>query len=87
MTIRALSPADLRLARLAAGGRSDREVAQVLGVTLDAVERHLSSITRKLGARSRPELIAVLADTIAASQLDGRAPIPSDASRLMRTPT
>lgn len=70
MTIRALSPADLRVARLAAGGRSDREVAQVLGVTLDAVERRLSSITRKLGARSRPELIALLAETFDAPKSD-----------------
>ena len=56
-----LSGLEMRVARLAAAGRSDPEVAAALGVSLETVEVHLSTICRKLGARSRPELIGLLA--------------------------
>jgi DNA-binding CsgD family transcriptional regulator len=62
LTIRVLSPVEMRVGRLVAAGHSDHEVAQALGVTRDTVVRHLSRICRKLGARSRPELIATLAE-------------------------
>jgi DNA-binding CsgD family transcriptional regulator len=70
MTIRLLSRAEMRVARLAADGASDAEVAQALGVTRDTVVRHLSQMCRKLGARSRPELIAMLAEVADARQVD-----------------
>jgi len=70
MTIRILSPVEVRVARLAAAGLSELEVAQALGVTRDTVVRHLSQMCRKLGARSRPELIALLAEVADARQVD-----------------
>ena len=55
---------EARCARLAATGRTNREIAQDLFVSLRAVEMHLSSAYRKLGIRSRRELgsLADLAD-------------------------
>jgi DNA-binding CsgD family transcriptional regulator len=76
MTIRVLSQVEVRVLRLAAAGNSDQEVAQALGVTRDTVVRHLSRMCRKLGARSRPELIAMWAEVSDARQVDGPARSP-----------
>jgi DNA-binding CsgD family transcriptional regulator len=57
----ALTPSERRVARMAAEGRSNREIAQALFVTLRTVETHLSSSFRKLGLSSRTQLPAVLA--------------------------
>jgi DNA-binding CsgD family transcriptional regulator len=51
-----LTAAELRVAKLVAEGRTNREVAAVLVVTERTVETHLSHIYRKLGVRSRTEL-------------------------------
>jgi DNA-binding CsgD family transcriptional regulator len=69
MTIRVLSPMELRVARLAAANLSDLEIARALGVNRDTIVRHVSRICRKLGARSRPEVIAMLAKESA--RIDG----------------
>ena len=51
----ALTPSELRVARLAAGGRSNREIAGELYVTLKAIEGHLARAYAKLGIeRPRP---------------------------------
>jgi DNA-binding CsgD family transcriptional regulator len=76
MTIRVLSLVEMRVGRLVAAGHSDDEVAQALGVTRDNVVRHLSRICRKLGARSRPELIAMWAEAADARQVNGPAEPP-----------
>jgi DNA-binding CsgD family transcriptional regulator/tetratricopeptide (TPR) repeat protein len=52
----ALTPSEQRVASLAAGGSSNREIAQTLYVTPKTVEVHLSATYRKLGIRSRREL-------------------------------
>jgi DNA-binding CsgD family transcriptional regulator len=54
--IEALTPGELRVARLAAGGQTNREIAQALYVTLKAVEGHLARSYAKLGITGRPEL-------------------------------
>lgn len=51
-----LTPAELRVARLAAEGASNREIAQLLFVSIKAVEYHMSNVLKKLGAESRSEL-------------------------------
>jgi DNA-binding CsgD family transcriptional regulator len=56
-----LTAAEARVARLAAGGASNREIAQELFVTLKTVEMHLSSAYRKLDISSRAQLAARLA--------------------------
>ena len=52
----ALTPSELRVARLAAGGRSNREIAGELYVTLKAVEGHLARAYAKLGIDGRDQL-------------------------------
>ena len=57
----ALTPSELRVAQMAAEGRTNRQIAQALFVTQRTVETHLTSAYGKLGIRSRPELTAALA--------------------------
>ena len=52
----ALTPAERRVADLAAEGMKNKEIAQALFVTLRTVEMHLSNAYRKLGISSREEL-------------------------------
>lgn len=59
----ALTPAERRVADLAAGGMSNREIAQALFVTVKAVEKHLANAYPKLGIRSRRELPGALGRT------------------------
>jgi DNA-binding CsgD family transcriptional regulator len=58
--VQSLTPAELRVAREAAAGRTNREVAQALFVTPKAVEFHLANAYRKLHIQSRGELTAAL---------------------------
>ena len=55
-----LTPSERRVAELAAAGRSNREIAQQLYLSLKTIEVHLSSSYRKLGIRSRGELGSAL---------------------------
>jgi DNA-binding CsgD family transcriptional regulator len=55
-----LTAAEARVARMAADGASNREIAQELFVTLKTVEMHLSSAYRKLDISSRAQLAARL---------------------------
>ena len=56
----ALTPSELRVARLAAEGRSNREIARELYVTLKAIEGHLARAYAKLGIEGRGQLAEVL---------------------------
>jgi DNA-binding CsgD family transcriptional regulator len=56
----ALTPSELRVARLAAGGRSNREIAGELYVTLKAIEGHLAHAYAKLGIEGRDQLARAL---------------------------
>jgi DNA-binding CsgD family transcriptional regulator/DNA polymerase III delta prime subunit len=51
-----LTPAEQRVARLAAAGRTNKEIADVLYMSVRTVEGHLSRIYSKLEIRSRVEL-------------------------------
>lgn len=55
-----LTPSELRVARLAASGLTNREVAAALVVSPKTVEAHLGRAYRKLGIRSRAELGALM---------------------------
>jgi DNA-binding CsgD family transcriptional regulator len=55
-----LTKAELRVARLAAAGRTNRDIAQLLGVSQRAIEKHLTRSYRKLGVQHRGDLVDVL---------------------------
>ena len=59
--VEALTPSELRVARLAAEGRSNREIACELYVTLKAIEGHLARAYAKLGIEGRGQLPRALA--------------------------
>jgi DNA-binding NarL/FixJ family response regulator len=61
--VESLTASERRVADLAAAGRTNREIAQELYVTLKTVEVHLSNAYRKLDIRSRRELPDVLGET------------------------
>ena len=56
-----LTPSEARVVALAAEGRSNKEIAGTLFVTVHTVEVHLSKAYRKLGVSSRGQLAARLA--------------------------
>ena len=56
----ALTPSERRLAGLAAGGLTNREISNALFVTPKTVEAHLRSIYRKLDITSRNDLAGAL---------------------------
>jgi len=64
----ALTPSELRVARLAADGRSNREIAGELYVTLKAIEGHLARAYAKLGIEGRAQLAEALAAQKAAPE-------------------
>lgn len=57
----ALTPAERRVAELAAQGLSNKEIARALFVAVNTVEAHLSHAYGKLGVRSRTQLAGRLA--------------------------
>ena len=74
----ALTPSERRVARLAAGGRSNKEIAHQLFVTVRTVETHLSHVYDKLDLNARDGLTAVLDENLSgAPRCEGGAPAPS----------
>lgn len=57
-----LTGSERRIAELAADGRTNTEIADLLHVARRTVETHLTSAYRKLGIRRRGELRGVLDD-------------------------
>jgi DNA-binding CsgD family transcriptional regulator len=57
-----LSPREVEIALLAAGGASNPEIAGAVFLSRKTVERHVSSALAKLGARNRTELAGHLAE-------------------------
>ncbi len=69
----ALTPSELRVARLAAEGRTNNEIAQHLFVTPKTVDTHLSHAYAKLDISSRHALAAALED-----QTEGAVAVGAD---------
>ena len=59
----ALTAAELRVARMAAEGSPNREIAQALFITTRTVKAHLTSTYRKLEIATRRQLPGALADS------------------------
>ncbi len=58
--IAGLSSREVEIARLVAGGLTNREVAQLLRISPRTVERHITNVLAKLGLRNRTELAAFM---------------------------
>jgi DNA-binding NarL/FixJ family response regulator len=58
----ALTSSELRVARMAAEGLTNKEIAQALFVTVRTVEAHLHHAYQKLGISSRSQLGAALGE-------------------------
>jgi len=58
--LEALTPSERRVAELAAAGRSNRQIAQALFVTVKTVEHQLGAAYGKLGIASRAQLATAL---------------------------
>jgi DNA-binding CsgD family transcriptional regulator len=57
-----LTASELRVARMAAAGLTNREIAQALFVTVKTVQKHLGNTYAKLDVGSREDLAATLGD-------------------------
>jgi DNA-binding CsgD family transcriptional regulator len=57
-----LTPQEIRVARAAANGQRNREIAASLFLSTKTVESYLSSVYRKLAIRSRSQLVTVLVE-------------------------
>jgi DNA-binding NarL/FixJ family response regulator len=68
----ALTPSELRIARMAAEGLTNRQIAQALFVTLRTVELHLTNAYAKLSIGNRTQL---------GEALDNRPTAPSSGTR------
>jgi DNA-binding CsgD family transcriptional regulator/tetratricopeptide (TPR) repeat protein len=55
-----LTRRELEIARLAADGRSSRELAERLGISVRTVDNHLGTVYAKLGVSTREELPSVI---------------------------
>jgi DNA-binding CsgD family transcriptional regulator len=65
-----LTPGERRVVDLVARGRTNREVAEALGLTPKTVEWTLTNVYRKLRLRSRTELAVRVADVGAGPAAD-----------------
>lgn len=54
----ALTPREHAVVRLVAAGRTNKEIAERLAISVRTVERHRSAIMRKLGLRHQAELVS-----------------------------
>ena len=61
--VESLTPSELRVARLAAEGRTNREIAQALTVTEKTIETHMRHVFQKLDVGRRTELAGALEET------------------------
>jgi DNA-binding NarL/FixJ family response regulator len=66
-----LTEREREVVRLAASGERNRDIAKTLFLSPKTVERHVTNALRKVGARNRTELVALLADQGGGGQSEG----------------
>lgn len=67
----ALSERERQIAELVAAGASNPEIAQALFLSRKTVERHVSNVLAKLGARNRAELAGLISGEAGAAKAEG----------------
>jgi DNA-binding CsgD family transcriptional regulator len=72
--VESLTPSELRVARLAAEGNTNRQIAQALYVTVKTVEGHLAAVYGKLGIAGRGELAPALRGEVQGGHPVAKAP-------------
>lgn len=55
-----LSPRQVEVARLLCEGRSNKEIADQVAISIDTVKLHVAAVKKKLGVRSRTQITALL---------------------------
>ena len=53
-----LTTRELEVLRLVAAGHSNREIADILGLSLRTIERHINNLYAKIGARGKADATA-----------------------------
>jgi DNA-binding CsgD family transcriptional regulator len=61
--VEALTASELRVARMAATGMTNREIAQALFVTIKAVALHLTHVYEKLEIAGRAQLVGAFGES------------------------
>jgi DNA-binding CsgD family transcriptional regulator len=71
-----LTPQEVSVARLVATGRTNRQVADELVVSIKTIEYHLGNVYGKLGIRSRQELVPTFGprDTVRSPRVSNTTP-------------
>lgn len=62
-TIRSLTPRDLEVGELLAQGRSNKEIASALGLTVGTIKNYSSNLINKLDAHNRVEAAVMLSES------------------------
>ena len=70
IALRELTPAERRVAELAANGMSYKAIARRLNRSFSTIDHQLRSVRRKLGARSAGQLVRILAPRAAPDRTD-----------------
>ncbi len=71
-----LTPAEIRIARLVMRGRTNREIALSLSVSVHTVRHHVQHIHDKVGVRSRTQLMETL--RLHKDRILARRPLPEE---------
>ena len=75
-----LSPRQKQIAVLIAEGKTNREIAEILGIDVSTVDTHRSGIYRKLSVRNAVELthVAILNGWVRVKGMRGRPRKPQE---------
>lgn len=71
-----MTPTERRVAELVAEGKTNREVADTMFLSVKTVEANLSRVFDKLGARSRREVASRLAEPPSTEPPEDRSLLP-----------
>lgn len=73
-----LTPTERRVAQLVFDGKTNREVADALFVSVKTVEANITRIFRKMGITSRAQLIHAMATASSAGNPSAASPTSAD---------